>query len=219
MSLDEHAAWFTALVSESAEVAAPVEVSPTELPIGAAVRLVETYVNGEVHVLYLFDQSDLRSYLVCGSTSLPSDHWLPVAESIEPLVVEPDETAPPSVPDDAVAWSEVEGFASSIPVSEDAVMRAWCDRALWIELSDGSFEEQVECRLTDDPVDRSETQGERPSRRLLLDGGECEWLSDFWTAYDGSEVWATRWWVIIEPDGRVTGTAEYAPELLECEGG
>jgi len=95
-------------------------------------------------------------------------------------------------------------------------MSAWCDQAFWIELDDGTFEERLECRLTNDPVEPIESQGAPPTETVTTSGGACEWTSEFWMVHDGSEVWASSWSVTVEPDGQVSGTSTYEVESLEC---
>jgi hypothetical protein len=95
-------------------------------------------------------------------------------------------------------------------------MNAWCDRALWIEHADGTFEERLRCALTDDPVDPPEEQGVPPAETRIVSGGACEWLSDFWLNYDGSRFFAESWSMSVEPDGTVLGVSIYGAEALEC---
>jgi hypothetical protein len=213
-SLDEHAEYFASQVRDSAELPGTVETDSVTLPIGESVRLVETYDHGEVHVIYLFDLDGARRYLVCGGRALPDDAWLSVAEAIAPMV------GPlPDFPDDAVDWSEVNDVVTQLPVTSadegETYMHAACAHAIWFELSDGSYQEGLSCRLTDDPV---EDQGQLPAEGVTLGGGPCEWISDFWAETDGSEYWATSWSVTVEPDGSAQATSHYAAEELDCEG-
>ncbi len=223
MSLEEHAAWFESMVSSNTDYPATVSVEPVSLPIGDAIRLIETYEVGEVHVIYLFDIDGTREYLVCAAPTLPQDAWVSVAETIEPLDGDAAGDAPPGIPEDAVAWDEVEQFRAQVPVLDPEVdaslMSAWCDRALWIEYADGTFDERLSCQLTDDPVDPPEWQAAWPAEAVSQAGGACEWTSDFWQSYDGSEVWASSWSVEITPDGSVSAISTYAAELLDCSDG
>ncbi|MEA2027138.1 MAG: hypothetical protein U9O18_10650, partial [Chloroflexota bacterium] len=190
------------------------------LSIGEAVRVIETAPDGAADSIYLFDVAGAREYLVCGASTLPDDAWLSVAETIEPLEPAAVDDDPPDLPDDAVAWSVVKQFGTQLPVADPAgdawLMSAWCDRAFWIELDDGTYEERLECRLTNDPVEPIEQQAKWPAETVTLSGGACEWTSDFWPVHDGSEVWASSWSVSVEPDGGVVGTSKYAAELLGC---
>lgn len=102
---------------------------------------------------------------------------------------------------------------------DGSVMSADCLWATWIEYEDGTYEERLECMLSDDPVDPPEWQGVRPTETVTVGGGECEWTSDFWFATDGSDVWASSYEFTITPDGRVVGGTTYGAELLDCSGG
>ncbi len=223
MSLGEHAAWFELMVSSNADYPATVSTEPVSLASGDAVRLVETYEAGEVHVIHLFDVDGTRTYLVCGAATLPPDAWMSVAQTIEPLAGDAADDTPPDVPEDTVAWDEVAQFWAQVPVLDPEVdaslMSAWCEQALWIEYADGTFDERLSCQLTDDPVDPPEWQAAWPTEAVSLAGGACEWTSDFWQTYDGSEVWASSWSVEITPDGSVSASSKYAAELLDCADG
>jgi len=221
MSLDEHAAWFESQVSANADSPATVEVAPVSLPVGESIRLLETYAAGEVQVLYLFDLGGVREYLVCGASTLPADAWLSVAETIEPFEPAPVDDDPPDLPDGAVAWSVVQQFGTQLPVADPAgkawLMSAWCDQAYWFEFADGTFEERLECRLTNDPVEPLEQQGRWPGETVTMSGGACEWTSKFWMVQDGSDVWASSWSVTVEPDGQVSGRSVYPAQELDCQ--
>jgi|GEM_PF-1719228 len=219
LSLDDHGRWFEHLATTNYDPPKVAEVDQATLPIGDAVRVIETSEDGTVDTVYLFDVAGDREYLICGTANQPDDAWLSVAESIELLGVEPLAEVPSGVPDDAQAWDEVGPFGSIISVDETRVMRARCEQALWIEFADDTFEERIECVLTDDPVDPPDSQGVVPTETVTLQGGECEWVSDFWIAYDGSEVWAESWTVTVEPDGTVVGTSTYGAEMLDCSEG
>ena len=220
LSTAEHADWYDSVASDNR---AATEIELVSLPVGDAARVIEEHETGDVVATYLFDLDGVRHQLACASGSPPDDLWRSVAETIEPLGVEPLEEVPPGVPDEAVAWDEVVDFWTQVPVADPAedawLMSAWCDRALWIELPDGSFTEQLECRLTEDPVEPAEWQGSWPADTVTLAGGACEWASDFWAEYDGSEIWASSWSALVEPDGQVVAVLTYAPELLECADG
>ena len=97
-------------------------------------------------------------------------------------------------------------------------MRAWCDRALWIEYADGTYEERIACTLTDDPVEPPEAQGVPPSETLVLSGGACEWISEYWYLTDESEIWASGWTLMVHPDGEVLGLSRYDTEAIDCNG-
>ena len=216
LSLDEQAAWSESLAASDPDDPATVDISPVTLPVGDAVRVFKDYEYSADRVAYLFDLDGYRFDVSCGGEVVPDDAWLSVVATVERLGAEPTEDRPRGVPADAAAWYEVGSFESLIPVDETRTMRATCERALWIEFPDETFAERVECTLSDDPVDPSESQGEVPAETVTVEGGACEWVSDFWVATDGSEVWADSWSMVIEPDGSVTGTSVYGAELLEC---
>lgn len=216
LSVDEQAAWQESLAASDPDDPAAVDITPVRLPVGDAVRVLKDYQDSADSVAYLFDLDGYRYDVACGGETVPDDAWLSVAQTVERLEVEPTDDRPPGVPADAAAWYAAGPFESLVPVDETRVMRAWCERALWIEFPDESFAERVECTLSDDPVDPSESQGEVPAETVTLEGGACEWVSDFWVATDGSDVWADSWSITIEPDGSVTGTSVYGAELLEC---
>ncbi len=214
MTLEQHADWFGSMVGSNAEYPATVETSALTLPIGAAIRSIERYDAGEVHVVYLFDVDGARRYLLCGAAVLPPDAWLSVAATIAPMP-----GLLPEMPDDAVDWSEVNDVVTALPVTPgeagETYLHAECPRATWFEFGDGSYEEHLTCRLTDDPV---EDQGRLPFETVTLSGGACEWVSDFWMTYDGSEFWASSWMVTVEPDGTATAISHYGAEELDCSG-
>jgi hypothetical protein len=221
MSLEEQAEWHEHLAVSNPESPTTVDAAPVRLPAGDAIQLIETSADDWVIATYLLDSDAARYQLTCATWSPPDDHFLFVAESIEVLGDEPAVDVPPDLPADAVAWEEVRDFGSVVPVTdlevEASLMSARCERALWIEFADGTFEERFECTLNDEPVDPPEWQATWPTETVTVTGGECEWLSDFWTTTDGSEVWASSYSLTVDPDGTVVGAARYAPELLECE--
>ena len=90
-----------------------------------------------------------------------------MAESVELLEggPEPAPEPPPEsadVVDDSVdvvdSW-ESEPFEKSVYVSETEMMRASCDRAVWIEHTDGTWAERIDCQLTSEPVDSARRAG------------------------------------------------------------
>lgn len=224
---------------EVEQVVSIENVERVALPLGPSVRLIALLQwEGYVEVIYLFDVDGQRRVLACFDSSLPKKAWLATARTLEPLDGTPagtvdatppadvpgpvvDATPPPGVPEDAVSWFELTDIKTVLPVTEvafgPAYMTAECERALWVELADGSFEERLDCRLTDEPVDRSLEQGGLPQERLPIRGGACQWASDFWAANDGSEVWAKRWKVVVHWDGRALARSWYEPEALDCE--
>ena len=167
--------------------------------------------------IYFFESYGERYELQCTGTFGPDSPWDAIAATVAPL-----EAVPPGTPEDEVGRSELTDIVTVLPVSGvesgPAIMTAECERVSWIEYADGSFEERLECVLTDEPVDPPQDQGGLPQERLPLSGGECEWISDFWVETDGSEVWASSWSVNVEPDGTATAISRYAAEELGCEG-
>jgi len=222
MSRERHA-FETAVRTSALEPAMAPLVTTMRLPIGEAARADYITVTERPASAYVFDLDGIRYVFDCWAETADRDAWRSVAETFESLTGEPPSPAlqPVEVPEDAVAWDEVRDFGSVVPVTdadiEASLVSAWCDRALWIEYADGTFEERFECTLTDEPVDPPEWQAMWPTETVTVAGGECEWLSDFWTRTDGSEVWAGSYAVTVGPDGRLVGSASYAAELLECE--
>ncbi len=222
LSLEDHGNVLATIAATSFDPPREAEVESVALPLGDAVRVTESFSEGAFKTVYLFDVGGVREYLMCSTPEQPDDDWLSVAETIEALDGaadtggQADETVPPGVPAEASYWSELGPLESTIAVDDTAVMRASCEQALWIEYPDGTFSERVECTLTDDPVGADEVQGTVPDATVTLDGGACEWVSDFWLDFDGSQVWAESWAVTIEPDGSVLGTSWYGAEALEC---
>lgn len=216
-------AWETAIRISAVEPAMTPELTEVQLPLGEAVRADYITFTERPASAYVFDLGGTRHVFDCWAETADRDAWHALVETFESLTAEPPAPALPSVevPEDAVAWDEVRDFGSVVPVLdadiEASLMSAWCDRSLWIAYDDGTFQERFECTLSDELVDPPEWQAPWPTESVTVAGGECEWVSDFWTMTDGSEVWATSYAVAVEPDGRVVGRADYAPEVLECE--
>jgi hypothetical protein len=107
------------------------------------------------------------------------------------------------------------------PASPDfpvaSLMRADCDYLVRVEAEDGSSQEWMSCTLSDEPLDMPENQGTVPTSALIDAGGECIWGSDYWTATDGSVVYASEFEVVALPSGRVHSWAAFPAEPLECE--
>lgn len=179
---------------------------------------------------HIIDVGPVRLVLTCGSSIGVSRSWRDMADTIELLedvtVPEPDPEpeAPPAeepegadIPEDAVAWDAVGPYTTVVPVTEAEEMTASCTRALWIEFADGSFEERIECLLSYDPVGPDYVQGIWPLTDVKLEGGECQWYSDFWKENDDSVVWAESWEITAETDGHVDGRSWYGPYELDCD--
>jgi hypothetical protein len=106
------------------------------------------------------------------------------------------------------------------PASPDfpvaSLMRADCDYLVRVEAEDGSSHEWMSCTLSDEPLDIPENQGTVPEAAVIDAGGECIWGSDYWTATDGSVVYASEFEVVALPSGRVHSWAAFPAEPLEC---
>jgi hypothetical protein len=223
LTLEEHAAWIEQSGREQPDFEGTVTHASVSLPMGDAVRIDGDHQgHGVWTTIYLVDHGDTRYQLYCRDDQRAADDYLSIAETIELLDGEPADELPPGVPDDAVSWGVVEGYASQLPVSEAQegawLMRVWCDRALWIEYADGTYEERIACMLTDDPVEPPEAQGVPPTETLVLSGGACEWVSEYWYLTDESEVWASGWALMVHPDGEVLGSSQYDAEAVDCSG-
>ncbi len=46
--------------------------------------------------------------------------------------------------------------------------------------------------------------------------GACEWGSDYWSAVDGSIVYADSYRVVVTSGGKVHASATYSPDPLDC---
>ena len=97
-----------------------------------------------------------------------------------------------------------------------SLMRADCDVAQFVRLPDGRGIETLHCQLSDRPVMIPEFQGVPPSRAFTVDGGPCEWTSDYWYAKDGSIVQASSYHYSVNPSGEIHVTALYAAEPAPC---
>ena len=224
MSIDEHAAWIERMNTEDPAFDGTFATSRVQLPAGEAIRIVSDYpAEGVASAAYLVEAGERRYQISCTDDEPAADAYLSIAETIEILAAAPES----GVPAEAVDWSVVEDFTSVVPVRDEVpsgsldatLMSADCQRALWLEFADGTFEERLECTLSDDPVIPPEWQGARPTEPISLAGGECEWVSDFWAVQDGSEVWASSWSVTVDPAGEVSATASYQAEALDCPAG
>jgi len=224
LSLAEYVAWVEQINREDPEFEGTIGHGAVSLPLGDGLRIDGDHQSGGLWTtIYLVDHGGTRYQLYCLDDARADDDYLSIAETIEVLGDQPAAEVPPGVPEDAAAWSMVEQFATVIPVSDAEeggwLASAWCERAVWIEHADGSLEERLDCQLTDDPVDPPEWQAAWPTELVMLGGGSCEWLSDFWTVYDGTDVWAAWWALSVEPDGRVAAMAGYVAEAPECRAG
>ncbi len=188
------------------------------LPAGDAFRLdVVNEADGVYYTSYFVEASGSHLELLCLDEARADDDWLSLANSIEVSAGSPPAGT-------VVSEHSVSDFGSLVLVAEGdsldgSVMRADCTSAVWLTYEDGTYEEQVQCTLSDDPVDPPEWQGARPAQTVTISGGACEWTSDFWFQTDGSDVWASAYEFTITPDGQVTGRMSYGSELLDCSEG
>lgn len=185
--------------------------------------------NSGVARAHIIDVDGARHVLTCGSSIGVSPSWRDMAGSIEPLgdtVASPpmpgtsegtDDAGAADIPEDAVAWDSVGPYTTVVPITEAEAMTADCSRATWIEYADGTFEERIECVLSYDPVGPDYDQAIWPLTDVQLEGGPCEWYSDFWKETDGSKVWAESWEISAQTSGHVSGTSRYGAEAIECE--
>lgn len=189
---------------------------PDRLPAGDAFRLdVVNEAEQVYYTSYFLEAGGSHHELMCLDGAPAEDDWLSLAETIEVI------DAPPPAP--VASEHSVTDFSSYVLVADGdsldgSVMSADCTLATWIAYEDGSYEERLECTLSDDPVEPPEWQGTRPAAAVTISGGECEWTSDFWFATDGSDVWASTYEFTITPDGQVVGRTTYGSELLDCSG-
>ncbi len=188
-------------------------VTSVDLPIGEAIRMMDDpdieqdvaiFLNGTT---YVFESSGALYAFGCLSAAPSDDLWMSLAETIEPL----DRDLPAISSTDAVS-----GFPSVVEVADGLLMRADCELALWAAYEDGTFREWLSCWLSSEPVDDPADQGTWPDALVSTRGGACAWVSDYWAATDGSEVWADTYELSVTPEGRAFGSSTYGPEPLDC---
>jgi hypothetical protein len=216
LSLEEHVSWVEEVNLAQPDFEGTVEHMAVSLPVGDAIRIDGHHpADGIWTTMYLFDHGVTRYMLYCLDNDRAIDDYRSIAETIELL-----DPPPASVPVDAVSWDEIGQFPITVAVSDDMdagwMMNAWCDRALWIENRDGTFEERLRCELTDDPVEPPEAHGTPPSETRITSGGSCEWLSDYWSNNDGSQYYATAWSMSVMTSGTVLAVSTYDAEALDC---
>jgi hypothetical protein len=106
-------------------------------------------------------------------------------------------------------------FPDDFPIA--SLMRAECAWVQRVELPDGSATESMVCDLSDEPVMIPEFQGTPPTRAFHHSGGACVWLSDYWFAKDGTDVFASSFEYVVTPSGKVHARSSYPAEPLACE--
>jgi hypothetical protein len=231
MSLDEHAAELAARFE--AGLGDDSTVSATLAPIGEVIGHqidLSSTMTLEVARTYLFEVGGIRYDLTCASQRGDTSLWPAIAASVELLARAPAEPSPPGddgepdIPPEAVSWHSVEDYCTVVAVRdtsaadslEASLMRADCSSAVWIQYPDGRFEERIRCALSDEPVDPPDRQGAPPTEVVHVHGGACEWTSDYWAVTDGSEIWASSYELAVTPEGEVSASAWFEPELLDC---
>ena len=123
----------------------------------------------------------------------------------------------------AARVDRLESFETVLAVRMDAdfplasLMRADCTSLIRVERPDGSATEIQDCQLSDRPVMIPAFQGVPPTSAFVLEGGPCEWHSDYWFNVDGSDVLSSSFRYTVTPSGNVHATSEYPAEPLACE--
>jgi hypothetical protein len=98
-----------------------------------------------------------------------------------------------------------------------SISRASCASVQLVTRSDGSARETLHCQLNDEPVMIPEFQGHAPDRTFHNAGGACVWLSDYWFAKTGEDVYAASFRYVVTPSGQLNVVVEYPAERLVCE--
>lgn len=212
MSAAAHAELIAERLASDAD--ATVESMPVQLPAADATRIIYRTNDGNAMADgYILGTDTDHYYLSCLDMSPFEDDLMPIAQSIELTHSEP---APE--PARIASLDAFTGFSSVVEVGDGLLMSADCELALWAELEDETFREWLSCELSQAPVVEPELQGTWPSDYITTSGGACEWISDYWSASEVSEVWATSYELTVTPDGRVFGTSTYGTETLDCSG-
>jgi hypothetical protein len=122
------------------------------------------------------------------------------------------------------AWVDrIEGVSTVLAVRQESdfpvgsLMRAVCDDVQFVQQPDGSGVERLRCHLSTEPVMIPAFQGVPPTTAFTFRTGPCAWASDYWTARDGSLVFAERVHYVVTPGGLVNITAFYAAQPTVCE--
>ena len=131
-------------------------------------------------------------------------------------------TADPAVAG-ATRVDRLESFETVLAVRMDAdfplasLMRADCSSLTRVQRPDGSATEIQDCLLSDRPVMIPAFQGAPPDSAFILEGGPCEWHSDYWFYVDGSDVLAASFAYTVTPSGHVHIQSWYPAQPLICE--
>ena len=133
-----------------------------------------------------------------------------------------------SLPGVAVAADNIEvlqDVTTTLPVKDPAatpdfpvgsLSQVDCAVLVRVAAEDGSSQEFQSCTLSDVPVTPPDFQGTAPEATLTITGGECGWSSDYHTAKDGSDVWASAFEGTVRPSGRVFVWWSYPADPLDC---
>jgi hypothetical protein len=119
--------------------------------------------------------------------------------------------------------NRLEDFGTVLAVAMPAdfpmasLMRANCSSLIRVERPDGSSTEVMDCQLSAEPVMIPAFQGVPPSQAFVLEGGACEWISDYWATTEGVLVLASSFRYTVTPSGHVHASSEYPAEPLACE--
>jgi hypothetical protein len=131
--------------------------------------------------------------------------------------------APAPVAASTASVSRLDGFGTVVAVAmaEDfpiaSLMRANCSGLIRIERPDGSSSEVMDCELSSEPVMIPAFQGVPPTQALIVEGGACEWISDYWATAQGILVFASSYRFTVTPSGHVHARSEYPAAPLACE--
>ena len=97
-----------------------------------------------------------------------------------------------------------------------SLMRAHCSKLIRVERPDGSATEVQDCQLSDEPVMIPAFQGVPPTSAFIVEGGACQWTSDYWFNTQGIDVLAETFNYTVTPSGHVHVRSEYPAEPLAC---
>ena len=215
ISLEEHAGTIAERIAADPDWTS--EVAHIQLAAGDAFQVDHrvsdegVFVNG-----YLLESGSDHYYLQCLDMAPFEDDYRFIAETIELVGAEPPDEPAPDVAPGIVSADAVTGLESVVEVADGLFMSADCELAVWVQFEDDTFREWLSCTLSADPVDPPEQQGAPPTQLVSTSGGECEWVSDYWSITDGSEVYASSYEMTVTPDGRVFGSSTYGAEALDC---
>ncbi len=223
LAFEEHAEWIRGSY-EADETTTSVTSTAVELPLGAAIRFDIAREDEGAGAIYLLEADGVRYQLRCGAYERPEDDWLSIAETLEPIPLEPLDLPGAGEPGLGEGIGVVLDFDTTVsvvgPGTPDfpvaSLMNADCAFALWISAEDGSAREWLACSLNDEPVEPSEYQGLAPAEMIIESGDECVWRSDYWYETDRTQVAASAYELTILPNGQVYGWSIYPADPLDC---